>query len=250
MSSHRLSSMGPQGAHVNGSLRVHARKESTAQRRCRSSSRPGRLFGSGHKASTLRCRAWVDPCPSAVRPIRSEAAMTVYIALLRAVNVGGTGKLPMERLVELCTEAGFTEARTYIASGNAIFRSEASERDVRHALEAQLHAYAGKPVDVLVRSADEIAHVVADNPFPDKPGNRVIALFTDAPLPRHPLEGAAGVQNEEVRLGKRELFVFYPDGMARTRLRLPSGRTGTARNMNTVAKLTDLAAKLGQSGGA
>ena len=47
--------------------------------------------------------------------------MTVYIALLRAVNVGGTGKLPMEQLVELCAGAGFTGARTYIASGNVIF---------------------------------------------------------------------------------------------------------------------------------
>jgi uncharacterized protein (DUF1697 family) len=150
----------------------------------------------------------------------------------------------MERLLELCTEAGFAEARTYIASGNVIFRSEASEHEVRHALEGRLHAHAGKPVGVVIRSANEIATVMADNPFPDKPGNRVMALFTDAPLPAHPLDGAAGIQNEEVRLGRRELFVFYPDGVARTRLRLPSERTGTARNMNTVAKLADLAGKL------
>lgn len=167
--------------------------------------------------------------------------MTIYVALLRAVNVGGTGKLPMETLLELCARAGLAQARTYIASGNVIFRSGASEQEVRDALGMQLHGYAGKPVGVLVRSASEIAGVVAGNPFPNEPGNRVMALFTDAPLPAHPLEGAACVQNEEVRLGRCTLFVFYPAGMAKTRLRLPSERTGTMRNMNTVAKLAELA---------
>lgn len=176
--------------------------------------------------------------------------MTVYVALLRAVNVGGTGKLPMDRLVQLCAEAGLAEARTYIASGNAIFRSDSGEAAVRNALETRLHGYAGKPVGVLVRKADEMAAVVANNPFPDKPGNRVMVLFMDAPLPADPLDGAAGLRNEYVRLGRRELFVFYPDGMGSTRLRLPGERGGTARNMNTVTKLAELAASLGASRGA
>lgn len=167
--------------------------------------------------------------------------MTVYIALLRAVNVGGTGKLPMARLLALCADAGLADARTYIASGNVIFRSAACERAVRDALGARLDAFAGKPVGVLVRSAAEIAKLVTDNPFADKPGNRVMALFTDDRLPQHPLDGAVGIRNEEVRLGPRALFVFYPDGMARTRLRLPAERQGTARNMNTVARLAELA---------
>jgi uncharacterized protein (DUF1697 family) len=170
--------------------------------------------------------------------------MTVYVALLRAVNVGGTGKLPMARLLELCAEAGFAEARTYIASGNVIFRSEAPEDAVRAALEGRLRAEVERPVSVVVRSAAAVARVAADNPFSGRPGNRVMVLFTDAPLPEHPLEGAAGIQNEEVLLGRRELFVFYPDGMARTRLRLPSERDGTVRNMNTVTKLAALAAEL------
>jgi uncharacterized protein (DUF1697 family) len=167
--------------------------------------------------------------------------MAVFVALLRAVNVGGTGKLPMARLLELCADAGFPDARTYIASGNVIIRNAASERAVRDALEARLHAHAGKPVGVLVRTAVEIAQLVTDNPFADKPGNRIMALFTDARLPQRPLDGAVGIRNEEVRLGPRALFVFYPDGMARSRLRLPSERNGTARNMNTVAKLAELA---------
>jgi len=71
-----------------------------------------------------------------------------------------------------------------------------------------------------------------------------MALFVDGALPSDALEGATGLQTEEVRLGRRELFVFYPNGMAKTRLRLPSERTGTARNMNTLAKLAERAAAL------
>ena len=170
--------------------------------------------------------------------------MKAYVALLRAVNVGGTGKLPMSKLVAFCKSAGFAQVQTYIASGNAIFLSASCERDVRVALEARLSDYAGKPVGVLVRTADEIARAVANNPFADKPGNRVMALFTDEPLPPHPLDGAAGVTDEQIRLGTRELFVFYPNGAGVSRLRLPAQRSGTSRNMNTVAKLAGLAAEL------
>jgi uncharacterized protein (DUF1697 family) len=165
-----------------------------------------------------------------------------YVALLRAVNVGGTGKLPMATLSQMCAAVGFEAVKTYIASGNVVFRSHGSEGQVRSALEEQLHAYAGKSVGVIVRTAAEIADTLARNPFPDLPGNRVMALFADEALPADPLEGATGIKNEQLRLGKREIFIFYPDGMANTRLRIPCDKRGTARNMNTVAKLADMAA--------
>jgi uncharacterized protein (DUF1697 family) len=171
--------------------------------------------------------------------------MTGYVALLRAVNVGGTGKLPMTTLIALCEAVGLTEVRTYIASGNVVFRSDRSEAEIRAALEDRLHAYAGKSVGVVVRTATEVADVLARNPFADAPGNRVMALFVDGPLPADPLDGVTGAKDEEIRLGKRELFVFYPSGMAATRLRIPSEKNGTARNMNTVAKLAEMAATLG-----
>jgi uncharacterized protein (DUF1697 family) len=170
--------------------------------------------------------------------------MPAYVALLRAVNVGGTGKLPMAALTDLCQAAGFTDVKTYIASGNVVFRSAGSEAAVRSALEVRLHQYAAKPVGVLVRSAPEMAEVLTRNPFPREPPNRVMALFIDAALPSDPLDGATGVQDQQVRRGERELFVFYPNGMARTRLRLPGMKAGTARNMNTVAKLAEMAAAI------
>jgi uncharacterized protein (DUF1697 family) len=170
--------------------------------------------------------------------------MTGYVALLRAVNVGGTGKLPMSVLKGLCESAGFSHVSTYIASGNVVFRSDQSEVEVRAALEKLLHDYAGREVGVIVRNAAEIAEVSDRKPFGDAPGNRVVALFVDEQLPQDPYDGVTGIANEQIKAGKRELFVFYPDGMARTRLRIPAEKLGTARNMNTVAKLAEMSAKL------
>ena len=173
--------------------------------------------------------------------------MTGYVALLRAVNVGGTGKLPMTVLSDLCEVAGFNRVRTYIASGNVVFQSALSEDQVRSALEDQLRTYTGKAIGVAVRTACEIGDVLARNPFGDLPGNRVMALFIDVPLPSDPLDGVTGVRNEQLRLGKRELFVLYPDGMSNTKLRIPSEKYGTARNMNTVAKLAEMSAAIAQA---
>lgn len=167
-----------------------------------------------------------------------------YVALLRAVNVGGTGKLPMAALKAMCEDAGFKAARTYIASGNALFRSDLAEAEVRAALDARLLAFAGKPVGVLVRTAAEMAAVVARNPFAAESGNRVGALFTDAKLPPGALDGVTGQADEQLRLGLREVFVFHPSGMGQSRLRVPAGKEGTMRNMNTVAKLAEMAADL------
>lgn len=163
--------------------------------------------------------------------------MHSYVALLRAVNVGGTGKLPMAELRAMCERAGFADARTYIASGNVVFRSALAERAVVAALESRLAAYAGKPVGVLVRTAAEMAAVLAANPFPDAPGNRVVAIFLDTPPPADALAHASGCRDEALALGRREIYVHYGSGMADSRLRIPAAKAGTARNINTVARL-------------
>src|SRR5262249_55424242 len=101
-----------------------------------------------------------------MRKTNSSRAMTAFVALLRAVNVGGAGKLPMTDLKAMCEELGFTSVRTFIASGNVVFATRKSEAAVKAALEQRLAAYAGKTVGVMVRSAAEMAQVSADNPFP------------------------------------------------------------------------------------
>jgi uncharacterized protein (DUF1697 family) len=170
--------------------------------------------------------------------------MTAYIALLRAVNVGGTGKLPMAELKAMCEAAGLEQVRTYIASGNVVFTSDKSEDAVRAAIEEPLEAYAGKRVGVLVRTAAEMADTLKRNPFADKPGNRVVALFVDGDIPADALDHAKFVKDEQMRIGTREIYIFYGDGMADSRLAIPAGKAGTARNMNSVAKLAEMAAAL------
>ncbi|MCI4566644.1 DUF1697 domain-containing protein [Lysobacter sp. CFH 32150] len=164
-----------------------------------------------------------------------------YIALLRAVNVGGTGKLPMAELRTMCEAAGFQRVRTYIASGNVLLDSAASEKQVKAALETQLERYAGKPVGVLVRTGDELAAVLAANPFPQAAPNRTVAIFLDKAPPGDALETVSGRKNEEIALGKREIYVHYGDGMADSKLKIVAAKTGTARNINTIAKLVELA---------
>jgi uncharacterized protein (DUF1697 family) len=169
--------------------------------------------------------------------------MTRYIALLRAVNVGGTGKLPMADLRTLCEDAGFTRVETYIASGNVVFESKATALAVKAGLEARLLRCAGKPVGVMVRTAPEILSVLKFNPFLDGDPSRTYAIFLDRSPPPDALDRAAGVSEERLFLGGREIYVHYPSGMGRSKLKIPAAKTGTARNMNTVGKLAEMASK-------
>ncbi len=182
----------------------------------------------------------IAPQTSASFSMKSKPLLT-FIALLRAVNVGGTGKLSMGELTALCEAEGFTEVRTFIASGNVIFKSGKSESQIKAALEASLRAYAGKPIGVLVRTAVELAAVRKANPFPEAAPNRTVAIFLNKPPPATALAEITGQAGEEVRLGKREIYVHYGAGMAKSKLRIPAAADGTARNMNTIAKLTALA---------
>jgi uncharacterized protein (DUF1697 family) len=170
--------------------------------------------------------------------------MPSYVALLRAVNVGGTGKLAMSDLKAMCVAEGFTKVSTYIASGNVVFRAEASVTQVKAALERRLLDHAGKPVGVIVRTADQMAAVHRANPFADQPPNRVVAIFLDDPPPADALDDVRGRGNEELQLGSCEIYVAYGTGMRDSKLRIPIAAHGTARNINTVAKLSEMAAAL------
>lgn len=170
--------------------------------------------------------------------------MATYVALLRAVNVGGTGKLPMATLVKMCEASGFDQVRTYIASGNAVFTSRMKEQRVKTLLEQELADYAGNPVGVLVRTAEEIAAVHAANPFRTAAPNRTVAIFLDEAPPSAALAEVRGRRTEQVALGRREIYVSYRDGMADSKLVIPAAKTGTARNMNTIARLAAMAAAI------
>ncbi|MGH7696735.1 MAG: DUF1697 domain-containing protein [Gemmatimonadaceae bacterium] len=165
--------------------------------------------------------------------------MPVFVALLRAVNVGGTGKLSMRDLSDLCTKLGFKNPRTYIQSGNVLFESSLTEKTVRAKLEDGLTRVLGKPATVVVRTHAELEAVLQDNPFKNVEPARVGVYFQSDAVNKSQIVQTKGSDGEEVRLGKREFYIHFPNGMGRSKLKLPSG-IGTMRNINTVAKLVAL----------
>ena len=168
--------------------------------------------------------------------------MTSYVAMLRAVNVAGTGKLPMSELKAIGEACGFANVRTFIASGNLLFDSDEDEAGVHGKVEQGVEAFFGKTVPVFVRSAAEMGAVVARNPFGDDKPSRVMAHFIAEPPSEAMLAEARGVAGERMAIGPRLLYVSYGDGIGKTRLKLPAVKLATARNLNSVARMADLLA--------
>jgi uncharacterized protein (DUF1697 family) len=175
---------------------------------------------------------------------RVTLIMTAYAALLRAVNVGGTGKLAMSDLRALCEDCGLVNPATYIQSGNVVFESKRGEASVKKLLEQAVSKKLGKPADVLLRTRQELEALAKANPFPKAPPNRVIALFLDRPPPRGSLDDVLAPDGEQVAASGRHVVVHYPNGMGRSKLKLPNLGAATARNLNTVHKLIEMLAAL------
>lgn len=172
--------------------------------------------------------------------------MTAYVALLRGVNLVGNSSLKMADLKTIAHELGLESARTFIASGNLLFVSEKPEEKLRRMLEKRLQRHMGREVRVMLRTAKEMEAIVRANPFEDAPGNRVQAFFmNDAPASDLLETVRNRADDERVAAGVREVFVAYGEkGIGRSRLRIPAAEAGTARNMNTVAKLAELAREM------
>ena len=172
--------------------------------------------------------------------------MTAYVALLRGVNLVGKSSLKMADLKAIADELKLEKARTYIASGNLLFLSGKPEEKLREMLEKRMQAHMSKEVRVMLRTADEMEAVVRANPFTDQSGKSVQAFFLNAPPPRNLLETVRNkADDERIAAGAREVFVAYGEkGIGKSRLRIPAAEAGTARNMNTVAKLAELAREM------
>lgn len=163
--------------------------------------------------------------------------MTAWVALLRAVNVGGTGKLAMADLRAMGKACGFANVRTFIASGNLLFESSLDETAIKAALEARLEHHFGKRVAVLVRSADAIAAVIATNPFPDAhPSRHLVYFYQDEP-PATLVADCRDRGDERLALMGRELHVDYGDGIRHTRLKIPHSSDVTSRSINSVSRM-------------
>ena len=178
--------------------------------------------------------------------------MTTYVALLRGVNVGGR-TVAMEKVRALFVAAGHEQVATYIQSGNVTFDS--SRRDAA-ALAADIEARMGRElgldVSVLLRSAKELARVVAANPF--LPGRADPTKLHVTFLARAPKASSTAAIDatpfapDEFVVHRREIYVHCPTGYGRTKLNNTFFERrlaveATTRNWNSVTKLAQLAGR-------
>ncbi|MFO1176413.1 MAG: DUF1697 domain-containing protein [Paracoccaceae bacterium] len=178
--------------------------------------------------------------------------MTVWVALLRAVNVSGVNRLPMEEFRALLGGLGLEGARTYIQSGNAVFRSNLSGPVLSDRIaDAILTRFRFRP-PVLMLTADDLVAALAGCPFATEEGTKVHVFFAGRDLPRATGDflKSLAAPGEAWGWRGRVLWLHLPDGLARSKLArrvmdLPVDMT--ARNLNTVRALEGLTAKVGQA---
>ena len=178
-----------------------------------------------------------------------------HVALLRGINVGGHNALPMAELRSTCAGLGWRDVRTYIQSGNVVFRADAGAARLEHDLEQALERRFGLRVPVLVRAAAAWPDYVRGNPFPEESreeGNRVMLALSRAPL----LPDAVDRLRERAADGERiervgdALWIHFPAGSGRSKLspglldRL-AGSPVTTRNWRTVVKLHEMSVRPG-----
>ncbi|HSH58105.1 MAG TPA: DUF1697 domain-containing protein [Acidimicrobiales bacterium] len=176
--------------------------------------------------------------------------MTTYVALLRGINVGGREKVAMDDLRRLFTDLGHAEVETYIQSGNVIFRSPVDDASkLAHDIESRMAADLDMAVTVLLRSEDELAQIIADNPFLDSEADQSklhVTFLADPPSEdrANGLNTPAGEPDELVLAGL-EVYLHCPNGYGRTKvnnayIEKQLGVAATTRGWKTVAKLHTL----------
>jgi uncharacterized protein (DUF1697 family) len=178
--------------------------------------------------------------------------MTTYVAMLRGVNVGGN-TLKMDRLRQACEDIGLRDVQTYVQSGNIVLTSPMSVAKLAQTLKAAVDAQTRLPVTVVVRTADEIRKVVADNPFLKQKGIDSAKLHVTflGKTPVRPaidkLDALAG-DRDEYHLSAREIYLHCPINYGQTRLSntmiekvLAVG--ATTRNWKTVTMLHAMATR-------
>jgi uncharacterized protein (DUF1697 family) len=184
-----------------------------------------------------------------------DAGMAVVIAMLRGVNLGPHNRVKMEELRALCEPLKFRDAQTYVQSGNVLFRAD--ERDllkVAKRLEDAIEKKLKFRCDVIARTTAEMREVVAKNPVSKRRGinpSRLLVTFLSADPGDEPRAKLRAIKTapEELWIDGREVFIYFPNGMARPKLSWPTipkmlNVSGTARNWNSVVKMLEMAEKM------
>jgi uncharacterized protein (DUF1697 family) len=181
---------------------------------------------------------------------RHHGTVQTYIALLRGVNLGPSRRMAMADLRAWLADLGYADVRTLVQSGNVVFGAPDSATVVSRALAKRIEEGAGFAVDCVVRTSAQLRRVVEGNPF-EVDGRRLAVAFLAAPLPKDRLadvdENALAPERFAVAQGRSEIYLWYANGMARSKLAamvLPDRRLGvsaTVRNWNTVTRLLEMA---------
>lgn len=160
-----------------------------------------------------------------------------YVALVRGINVGGSGLLPMKELAALCQGLGFASVRTYIQSGNVLFESKLSEAKARTLIEGVLEARMSRKIQVMLRTREELEQILSRNPFTGNEPAKVGIVFLQAGPPPDLLQKVIAPDGEQIHLGEREIYIYFPFGQGRSKLKMSLDVPTTVRNLNTVTKL-------------
>ena len=184
--------------------------------------------------------------------------MPVIVSLLRGVNVGPHNRIKMDALRNLYESLGMQYAQTYVQSGNVVFRSK--EKDLaklRSRIEAGIEKMFGFRPDVILRTTAEMREAIQKNPFAKRRGIEPSKLLVTFLAEEPGVEARKKISEiqadpEELYLAGRELYVYFPNGMARPKVNWMSvvkalKTTGTGRNWNSTIKLLEMAEKLDAS---
>lgn len=180
--------------------------------------------------------------------------METYIALLRGINVSGQKPVPMQALKALFEAMDLQQVRTYIQSGNVVFRTEKAEPVLLAGkMEEKILEQFGFHVPVLVRRAGELQEALNRNPFLQQEVEKDklhVTFLAEEPEPERSDKLAAGDYGaDHYHISEREVFLFCPQGYGRTKLtntflENKLGRQATTRNLKTVQQLISLAEEL------
>lgn len=179
--------------------------------------------------------------------------MPTYVILLRAVNVGGYGKVSMGQFRKMLEDLGFTRVETYIQSGNAVVDAKGSAAKVAQAVAAGLQKMIGTSPGVVVRTHDELNRLIEENPFPKEAvdGTKVHVAFLAGPAASEAKAALERIvqqypkRRDRYHLMEEHIYFHLPDGAAETKftgktLDKALGVMGTGRNWNTVMKLWEM----------
>lgn len=174
--------------------------------------------------------------------------MPVYVALLRGINVGGNNLLPMKEWAASLVKLGYDDVRTYIQSGNAVFRASSKKSaEIEASIAAAITKAHGFTPRVLVLSAGELEKAITANPFPEAQANhKSLHFFFLASTPKADVEALNGLKakTESFVVTKRVFYLHAPDGVGNSKLAARAekllGVPATARNWQTVFKLAEM----------